>query len=649
MKHRARPASFPVLLCAGAALLLPPACTPEEEAVPLSGVSAFTLMRKDRTRAPQTDISSVMQLVDIQIGREAGAAKPGDSDIEPAVPVANMMQKTTKAKLRLDPKNRFIRPDVADFLAHQSSAEKLQKLGKPEDLNVAALQHDEYLIPRAKDIPVRNQGQRGSCAAFAGIGHLEYFALKAHPGLRTLDLSEQRFYYMSRPDCLPGGCVTDEEGGSWYGDGYDASMGRSSPPSDNVPLEADCPYNPNPGRNELQVPQLPSCARGAAKVRSVRTITGLQELVDVLERDGLPVLWASPLSDNWFENRGLVTYRAAGDPGSVMHAGGHAYLIVGYKKLPNLPDEGGMCFMVKNSWGTGWGANGYTCQTLKWMREWVFRDGGRKVWLEHPVITGLELRSDLRDGNLPDNDEAEDGSPPDVPDEELDDGDAGGGNGPQPGPEPSDEDWSDVPLYGPNDSYYEAQLVRGSSGAMIRVALKGTTGYSRALSLYYEAGSNGRYLEYDGDRVGELRDEEGDLLLCTDRFSMICSLRLNPDDSSLYIEFPYPGNRGIRDGEIPDGSWLSLLTGLFLGYDVQVHNPKDASWFLDNPKAFVRLERPDGSKTQPLRMTRDKDTKVKVMGSPVGSIADLELCSGEFENACSFLSADERFWVLPGW
>ncbi len=102
-------------------------------------------------------------------------------------------------------------------------------------------------------------------------------------------------------------------------------------------------------------------------------------------------------------------------------------------------------------------------------------------------------------------------------------------------------------------------------------------------------------------------------------------------------------------GEVPEGSWLSLLTGLLFGYDLQVQSPKDASWFLDNPKAFVRLERRDGTRTQALRMTRDDDTEVKVMGAPVGHILNGELCTGTYENACSFMSADDRFLVLPGW
>ena len=62
--------------------------------------------------------------------------------------------------------------------------------------------------------------------------------------------------------------------------------------------------------------QRSSCRQGAAKAGAVVTVTYPQDVVDALERYKQPVLWASPLSDNWFENRGVITAAAAGDPGA---------------------------------------------------------------------------------------------------------------------------------------------------------------------------------------------------------------------------------------------------------------------------------------------------------------------------------------------
>ncbi|MDY0062861.1 MAG: C1 family peptidase [Myxococcota bacterium] len=636
---------LPVALGLAGSLLVT-SCLPSDDEVELSGVSAFTMMRTDRTSAPTTDTEAVMAILERRT--DVAASKIGGADdIEPPTPVANLMRKNTKAKVRLDPKNRFKLLDFAE-VPRVTDAEKPRS---KDGVDLATLKYSEYTIPNLEKIPVRDQGQRGTCAAFAGIGHLEYMALKSYKNLRTLDLSEQRFYWMSREDCHAGGCITDDEGGSWYGDGFNASLAGAAPPGANIPLEADCPYNPRPGRNELQVPQLDSCAKGAVKVRQVGTVTTPEEVIRVLEDQGLPVLWASPLSDNWFETSGMITLAEAGSAGDIMHAGGHAYLIVGYRKLNNPNYEGGVCFIVKNSWGSGWGANGYACQTLEWMQTWRFQDNrGNPAWLEHPVLEVIDLRADLQGGDLPDNDEAEDESPPNIPDEELDDGDedSDGSIIPLPDPEPSPESWTDLPLFGPGEAYYEAQVVRTAAGAHIRVSLKGEVTHSNALYLAYEEGS-GKILSYDGDMVGEFRDDQGDFTLCTDTYSMICSLRLDPNDNTLYIEFPYPANRRVDPNGLFDGDWLSLLTEGLLGYDIQFLMPKDETQLLSSDSAFLRMQRPDASRTEPLRLTHNVEGEMKVMGVTVGDLVELELCTGPFEDACSFLATANQFLVLPGW
>ena len=44
----------------------------------------------------------------------------------------------------------------------------------------------------------------------------------------------------------------------------------------------------------------------------------------------------------------VITKKDFGADGSTIHAGGHAYLIVGYRELPEMPEEGGICFVVKS-------------------------------------------------------------------------------------------------------------------------------------------------------------------------------------------------------------------------------------------------------------------------------------------------------------
>ena len=118
----------------------------------------------------------------------------------------------------------------------------------------------EILISNMNRVPVRHQGQRGTCASFAAVGHLEYLIInKFGDKLSTIDLSEQRFYMMSLPEFWnsnPVGGVTDKDAGSVPDNGFMMSYGKSKGqtiPSDNpeynIPLEVDCPYNGSPGAN----------------------------------------------------------------------------------------------------------------------------------------------------------------------------------------------------------------------------------------------------------------------------------------------------------------------------------------------------------------------------------------------------------------
>ena len=108
--------------------------------------------------------------------------------------------------------------------------------------------------------------------------------------LPTMDLSEQRFYYLSKPECHADGCAMSEEG-SWYGDGFEAAKTAAEPI---VPLEASCPYSSQPGPNDVQVPQLDSCEEGALKVVQLKSAKTPQEIVNALHEYRLPVPFRQP-------------------------------------------------------------------------------------------------------------------------------------------------------------------------------------------------------------------------------------------------------------------------------------------------------------------------------------------------------------------
>ena len=87
---------------------------------------------------------------------------------------------------------------------------------------------DYRLIKNAMDIPIRNQGKRPTCSAFSGIRAIEIL-LKSN-NIES-DLSEQYFYWSSRPGCQQAPCSSK---GSWAAQGYDQSMQAKMP---DIPLE----------------------------------------------------------------------------------------------------------------------------------------------------------------------------------------------------------------------------------------------------------------------------------------------------------------------------------------------------------------------------------------------------------------------------
>ena len=224
------------------------------------------------------------------------------------------------------------------------------------------LDKDIHVISASLDVPVRDQAQRGTCASFTGARVMEI--LLKQNGVDA-DLSEQYFYWSSKPKCQTSKC---KEGGSWFFEGYEYSVNAPAP---NIPLEKDCPYNPKPvSGNDTQIPLTDGCSRGFAKVKKYEILKDTYDQVVEALKNNHPVAAAYYLSENFFENEGLVTNKAA-QKSNKEHAGGHAIVLTGYMSLPEKywKDEGKVCFLTANSWGKGWGVGGYSCLTERWMQE----------------------------------------------------------------------------------------------------------------------------------------------------------------------------------------------------------------------------------------------------------------------------------------
>lgn len=646
----------------------------------LSADSAFRHLRRDHTRAAPTDTAAILGL----LAAESTAPAAG-SRIAPATSgAADLLLEVAHSRVGLRTED-FVR-NAPDVLYDQDAlgAPKSGKCSLAVDLSKLQA---EFLLPHLDRVPVRNQANRGTCAAFAGVGAIEYAILNpdnptGNDKLKTLDLSEQRYYFNSKgpvdgwakPDsgyCQgPTGCTCP---GCAEGSDIRKAMDASLKAADlDIPAESNCPYNPQPGKNDTQYPHPSSCETGVVKVAKVGKWCGFDEAVKWLHKGyALPI--GTRLTKNWEHNDGFVSKEGFESAGGTVHAGGHAYLIVGYRKLPGQQDEGGMCFVVKNSWKTGWGADGYACVTLAWFQAVDEQGGGR---LTGPQWFPLELKlGDMVAEGVdppPDQPKVEDDHPPDVPPEPAPKDDDGEDplpptDEPKPKPAPPKpapvapdpgkrevDEYIPASLRGPDKSVFKVVMLEDIGALRIRGDLRGGK-QSHDLVVQRQ----GDDLLYDGDAIGRIegadnptKDSPPVITLCAGKWGRLCSLRYRESDSALFIQFRDDDMRAVRSDEIDPsrGSWVDVA----LGKDtVQLFLPKDAGAVLAtllDPKVFVRRPGKEASRVA-LRDAGKEGWTMKLNGAHVGrvnpsNLKATSLCSGEFANNC-VLVPGARLDVVP--
>jgi papain like protease len=183
---------------------------------------------------------------------------------------------------------------------------------------------------------VEDQGHIGSCTANAAVGAIEYH-YKKRDG-RAPDLSRLFVYFNSRR--MRGEVMLDN--------GAQIREAMASLIAFGACREDLWPYNP-----ELFSAEPPKDAYNDAQTHEAiqyARVDGSQGAIAALAK-GLPVVFGCVIPQRCYEEAtttGLIPRPMLGEP--VM--GGHSMLIVGY-------DKGDRTFLVRNSWGEGWGERGY--------------------------------------------------------------------------------------------------------------------------------------------------------------------------------------------------------------------------------------------------------------------------------------------------
>ncbi|MGI5920505.1 MAG: C1 family peptidase [Syntrophomonadaceae bacterium] len=203
--------------------------------------------------------------------------------------------------------------------------------------------------------PVFDQGPRGSCVACVST-----WTLKAYEEIKQGDypeggLSTSFLYAMCKKnDGIP------------FLEGTQPKVAVQILQKYGVCSEEVMPYSRLTELPAPLVPDIPEQAMEAAAAFKIQTYAQLCSPYDIsrnhtiaamreaLKREG-PFMIALLVCENFVPDK---NYRLPFPAGEIQ--GGHAVGIVG-----DLPDH--QCFILRNSWGTGWGENGYAYLPYEWI------------------------------------------------------------------------------------------------------------------------------------------------------------------------------------------------------------------------------------------------------------------------------------------
>ena len=178
--------------------------------------------------------------------------------------------------------------------------------------------------------PVKDQGGCGSCVSFCCVALVE--AMASIERSQRLDLSEADLHFCSSHGASCGGW--------WPSDALNELRGRGTPD------EASFPYASAFTTAGPRCLVQPDRDRRATKISEVQSLSSMADRKTWLTRVG-PMSAVFEVFEDFYSYGSGVYAHASGNS-----EGLHCVLIVGYSETER-------CWICKNSWGTGWGDDGY--------------------------------------------------------------------------------------------------------------------------------------------------------------------------------------------------------------------------------------------------------------------------------------------------
>jgi len=217
---------------------------------------------------------------------------------------------------------------------------------------------------RAFFSPIEDQGQLGSCTANAAVALVEYFERRAFNN--HIDAS-RLFVYKTTRNLL--GWTGDR--GAYIRSAIGALVLFGAPP------ERYWPYDNRPAAQNTRFDQEPSafCYAFASNYQAINylrldttgvTTAQLLNNVKAYLSAGFPAMFGFPVYNEFMHPnaQGQVAFPAANST----FYGGHAIVAAGYDDNMTIGGDRG-ALLIRNSWSTGWGINGYAWMSYRYITE----------------------------------------------------------------------------------------------------------------------------------------------------------------------------------------------------------------------------------------------------------------------------------------